>query len=283
MGSDERPLLDDQVLAHYGTSPRPEDDRLRSGTGRIELLRTQELIRRQLGDSGPCRVLDVGGGSGVHAEWLASDGHHVHVVDPVPLHVEQAAARGRASSPPFTASLGDARALAEDDASVDVALLLGPLYHLVERADRLAALGEARRVVRPGGMVLAAGISRFASLLDGVANDWLDDPDFAAIVAGDLATGVHRNPTGRDEWFTTAYFQRPDELAADAQEAGLLVDAVLGIEGPAHWVVRRATGRSGELSDDDVRHVIEAARAVEGEASVVGASPHLLLVAHRSA
>ncbi len=270
------------MLAHYASSPRPEDDRLRSGTGRIEFLRTQELVRRHLDTDHPTRVLDVGGASGVHAEWLAADGHRVHVIDPVPRHVEQAVERGRNASAPFTVAVGDARDLDAADESVDVVLLLGPLYHLIERPDRVRALAEARRVLRPGGVVLAGGISRFSSLLDGMAHGWLDDPDFAAIVAGDLASGVHRNPTGRDEWFTNAYFHRPDELAAEGRDAGLEVDTVLPVEGPGYWAVRRATGRAGTLNDDDLRQVLETSRAVEGEASLLGASPHLLLVARRS-
>jgi SAM-dependent methyltransferase len=272
--------MDEQVIAHYSSSSRPEDERLRGGTGRIEFLRTQEIIRRYLGGR-RCRVLDVGGASGIHAEWLAADGHDVHLIDPVPRHVEQATQRGESLSAPFTASIGDARALSAGDATVDVVLLLGPLYHLIERDDRLRALLEAHRVTRPGGVVIAAGISRFASLLDGVAHNWLGSADFDAIVAGDLADGVHRNPTGRDEWFTTAYFHRPEDLYTEASEAGLEVDAVLGVEGPAYWTVVAATGRAGPLLEADLERLARAARAVEREPSLLGASPHLLLAAHR--
>jgi nucleoside-diphosphate-sugar epimerase len=67
----------------------------------------------------------------VYASWLSSQGYQVHLIDPVPLHLEQARADGR-----FSVAPGDARSLAEEDSSYDAVLLLGPLYHLTERADR---------------------------------------------------------------------------------------------------------------------------------------------------
>ena len=85
-------------------------------------------------------------------------GYQVKLVDPMAEHVAVAA-----SLPGVTAVVGDARRLDAADASVDAVLLFGPLYHLIERADRLTALREARRVARPGGVVLAVGISRFAT------------------------------------------------------------------------------------------------------------------------
>jgi hypothetical protein len=87
--------------------------------------------------------------------------------------------------------------------------------------------------------VVALGIFRFASLLNGLRSGWLGDPLFSAIAEQDLKTGQDRNPEPErgPEWFRTAYFHRPDELAEDAAAAGLLIDGVFGIEGP--WLVDR--------------------------------------------
>ena len=82
----------------------------------------------------------------------------------------------------------------------------GPLYHLTERDDRITALREAARIVRPGGVVLAVGISRFVSTLDGMAHGYLADPAFARIVRDDLATGQHRNPTQSPRLFHHGVF-----------------------------------------------------------------------------
>ena len=86
----------------------------------------------------PACVLDVGGASGVHASWLSGRGYQVHLVDPVPLQREQAMADGR-----FSVAPGDARSLAEGDGGYDAVLLLGPLYHLTDRAESRACRKSA--------------------------------------------------------------------------------------------------------------------------------------------
>jgi SAM-dependent methyltransferase len=213
-----------------------ERDRLSSGPGRIERARTEELLRRWL-PAPPARILDVGGGPGTYVPWLTGLGYEVHLVDPVPLHVEQARAAGAAST-----RLGDARRLEEADASYDAVLLLGPLYHITDRASRVEALSEARRVVHAGGVVAAAAISRFASLLDGLTTGALDDPAFASIVERDLRDGQHRNPTSRPEWFTTAFFHHPEELKDEVRDSALRLEDLVGLEGPA-WLVRDVEAR----------------------------------------
>jgi SAM-dependent methyltransferase len=264
------------IRRHYETK-YDEDARLRKGIGRLEFARVQEIVRRCLPDA-PARILDVGGATGVHAEWLLEDGHQVHLVDVMAGHVEQAEANvGHRSG--FSAEIGDARQLPVPDAAADVVLLFGPLYHLVERADRLLAWGEARRAVRPGGVILAMGISRFASLFDGLGQGYLFEADFRAAVAQDLATGRHENPTGNPRWFTTAYFHRPDELAAEALDAGLEARETVGVEGLAHWL-KHLADRWDDPADREV--ILDAVRATEHEPTLAGLSSHVITVAART-
>ena len=254
----------------------PEQTRLSRPQGRLELARTQEIIIEHIPD-GSLRILDVGGAVGTYSAWLASKGHSVHLIDPVARQVEEA--RRTAGEPPlFSADVGDARDIHEPDASYDVVLLLGPLYHLVDRADRLRALAEACRVVKPGGLVFAAAISRFASLFDGLARGFIFDRSFRSIVEADLLDGQHRNPTDRPEWFTTAFFHHPAELASEGNEAGLRVREVVGLEGLAGWLPDLAESWEDPATREAV---LFSARATGTEPSLLGLSAHLLLVAER--
>ncbi|ADB30289.1 Methyltransferase type 11 [Kribbella flavida DSM 17836] len=256
----------DPLIRSFYRDRYVEHDRLaRSGHGQLEFLRTQELIRRYLPPA-PARVLDVGGATGVHARWLAADGYEVELVDPLEEHVAVAAAAGG-----FTASLGDARELAQADNSVGATLLLGPLYHLVDRADRLQALREAGRVTRRGGLVVAVGISRYAGLLECGNNGQLSEDNLGSFVDV-LATGLHHDdPNG----FTTAYFHHADELGAELDDAGLNEVFVLGVEGPAAHTLENA-------APSDVPRLMPAAitlaRLVESDPAMIATSLHYLAI-----
>jgi SAM-dependent methyltransferase len=262
----------EEIIDHY---QRVEDEsaRLAAGPeGTMEAIRTLELLEHRLPPP-PARVLDVGGGPGFYARRLTAGGYEVHLIDPVPRHVE-AASRSEGGFPaPASAALGDARALDHPDGSFDAVLLLGPLYHLVERTDRVAALTEARRVSRAAGVVAAAAISRFASALDGLDRGLIDDPAFVEIMRRDLADGRHLNPTGDPRYFTTAFLHRPDELREEMSEAGLAGVEVFAVEGIS-WA---ADDPAGRLADPDRRAaVLDIVRRTETEPSLLGASPHLL-------
>ncbi len=248
--------------------------RLAAGVGELERVRTQDVLRRHL-PKAPARILDVGGAAGVHALWLARDGYEVHLSDPVPKHVEQAADASRAQAEFSIAScaVGDARKIDQKDASADAVLLLGPLYHLTERADRLKALREAYRVLRSGRRVFAAAISRFASLMDGLSRDLVADPRFVEIVRQDLEDGQHRNPTDNPQYFTTTFFHHPDELRQEIEDTGFTFEKTVAVEGPA-WVM----GNFSKHWDDPAKRalLLEFLRTVEEERALLGASAHMI-------
>ena len=271
------PRPSDEVLGYYARGG--ESSRLEEAYFPLERARTEELLRRHLPPP-PGVVLDVGGAAGAYALWLADAGYEVHLVDPVPLHVSQAeeASRSRSGGRLASARLGDARRLDFPDAGADAVLLLGPLYHLTDRPDRLAALSEASRVLRPGGLVFAGAISRFASLLDGLRGAVFEHDAFAAIVEQDLEDGQHRNDTGAADFFTTAFFHLPGELEAEVREAGFAVAGVFAVEGPGAFVPEFAK----RWADPAARaRLLDLVRRVEREPALLGASPHLLAVGRR--
>lgn len=206
----------------------------------------------------------------MYSRWLMDAGHEVQLVDPVPLHVEQASATG------VPAHVGDARSLHHRDSSMDVVLLLGPLYHLQDAAERDRALSEARRVLRPGGLLFGAAISRFAALLVMLVLDRLH-ADAMPVVAEAMSTGVLR---GRGVFFTNAYLHHPTQLQSEIEGAGFEATRVYNVEGPGYLV----DNFEERWSDPARREVLlDAARLVESQTEMMATANHLLAVARKPA
>ena len=267
----------DPVIQEY-YHRTPEEARLKQGPFELEEVRTRELIQR-FAPPPPATVLDVGGAAGAYALWLAEAGYAVHLIEPVARLLAEAQRRS-AAAPRQLAScrIGDARALDLPDSTADVILLLGPLYHLTDAQDRARSLREAARVLKLGGWLFAAAISRWASALDGLARDLLQDPRFTLIVEQDLRDGQHRNPTDRLDYFTTAYFHRPEELADEVQTAGLALNGVYGLEGPG-WILSDVAERMAHAQRRAA--LLDVARMLETAPAGLGSSAHLLAVARR--
>jgi SAM-dependent methyltransferase len=267
-----------EMLRHY--EQVSESSRLSTGVFQIERARTEELILRHLSPA-PATILDIGGGAGAYALWLAARGYRVHLVDPVAKHVQQARAESakQPECPLTSAEIGDARQLSFPDDAADAILLLGPLYHLLDRHDRLAALREAHRVVRPGGFVWGAAISRFASFFDSLSAGFFSDPLFAPILTRDLAEGQHRNPTNNPIYFTDAFFHRPGELSREFLAAGFEVVAVLAIEGPG-WLAHDFDRLWRDASQRE--RLLECVRKIEREPSILGASAHIMCIGRKT-
>jgi SAM-dependent methyltransferase len=241
----------DELIAVYEAGD--EDGRLVKERNWVEWERTCEVLRRWL-PAPPGRILDVGGASGRYAFWLSGLGYALQVVDPVPRHVAQARARG------LEAHTGDARDLRYPDGWADVVLLLGPLYHLPEATDRARALAEAVRVCAPGGVVIAAAMSRWAKPAEYAARNTLRDGEVQRHMLRLLQQGHDADGNAFDQ---TSYNHNPDQLRAELAHSGVVDVDVVGVEGPLGSFARQ---------DPALNQVaINAARAAEHLA------PHLSL------
>ena len=261
--------LDAKIHAYYGSGD--EDARLtsRSAGGQVEFMRVRSVIEDRL--PARSRVLDVGGATGIHSRWLADAGHHVSLIDPVPSQVELAAEVGT-----FDAVVGDARSLDVPDHAVDAVLLLGPLYHLADAEDRRLAIHEARRVLRPGGLLFAQGISRLVGFVDGAVHG--QPADLTSADLDIVRTGAWINPA---EGFPGGHFHTPAELRAEIEQGGFVDVTVRGLEGPNLGALELRRGDRQvlegaialvEAAEDRVRH------SVDLQDKLAAYSPHLLAI-----
>lgn len=265
------------ILDYYETTD--ESIRLQRVESELELLRTRDILVRNLPPA-PAEVLDVGGGPAVHSYWISSLGHRVHLVDLVPKHIELAEKLTASfpNTPLSSMTVGDARGLKFSDESMDAVVMLGPLYHLVRSADRHAALREAWRVLRPGGVLIVEAISRYVPLIKVLTRNLLTDSRLASIVTRTLHTGQHR-PDPDLDFFTTAFFHHPSGLKREVARAGFVPGNIFAVEGPVrllkdfgqHWQMRERR-----------EWLLDLARQLECEQVLLGVSGHMILTARKA-
>jgi SAM-dependent methyltransferase len=263
---------EDRIKGYY--DQHPETDRFADPRGRLEYERSKDVISRYLG-APPLAVLDAAGGTGAYSFWLAALGHRVTFMD---LSGTQVAAvrgmNGGAAAPLADVRQGNVLSPDFPQRSFDVILNMGPLYHLPpeSRVDVLRKLGG---LLKPGGVMVCAYISRFAALMDGYSDGYILDPEFVPVALGDIQGGVHVPPS-HGRYFTLAYMHRPEEIAPEIAAAGLRLRALVAVEG-----FFRSYQNLGTYTDDPQRFslLLEHARLIEAEPSVMGASAHMLAVA----
>ena len=226
----------------------------------------------------PARVLDCGGGPGRYAIELARQGYDVTLFD---LSAEcLRLARKKAGEAKVTLAAyehGTATDLSRlPDESFDALLLMGPLYHLLEESERVQALREARRVLKPGGVLFVAFITRQAALRSAAVLEpyWpLEEPDLLELIisAGQLPPG------GAQESGFVAYFAHPREVVPLCRGEGFEVRTVLGVEGLVSMIEEQVNALDGPAW----QAWVDLNWRVAPDPSLHGGVEHLLVVAHK--
>lgn len=229
MSSDERAKT---VIDYYNNYN--EKDRLKSTYGKLEFAHMTELLMRYFPKI-PAKICDIGGAAGEYAFYFAKLGYDAHLLDIVPRHIDQAKERAIVENCVDLVNfiVGDALTLPYDDNSFDAIFLSGPLYHLPERTDRIKALSEAKRVLKPNGIMTAYAIGRYATMFYGISNGLVYDNDFMEKLKNEIYTGYRYKYA--DGALDNAYFHLSNELRQEVEDAGLNFTALHGVIG-AGWM-----------------------------------------------
>ncbi len=255
-----------------------EANRLEQEIFKLEGIRTKEIIERYLQKSS-LEILDVGGGAGYYSFWLQEKGHHVTLIDLSPKNIELVRKHSETTGRVLKKfETGDAVNLNFSNEQFDIVLLLGPLYHLTDRIERVLALSEAKRVLKTGGILLSAVISRYASLIDGFQRDLVLNNQFFNLLTNDLKTGIHLNETDNLEYFTTAYFHTPKEIIAETIESGLKFEKLIPIESFG-CMVKDFNKKEKDLIY--MKKLLEIIRMIEMDEGLIAISPHIIAVAQK--
>jgi len=218
--------MSEVVRRYYDSDVTREWERLDDPYRRFELASTLRLIEEFFPREG--RIADIGGGPGRYAIELAKRGYTVTLVDLSPNAI--AFAEDKLAELGLTADLiaADARDLSMiEDASLDGALMLGPMYHIVEEEGRAAALSELCRILKPGSPAIVGFINPWGILRSGLT-EFPEEYTPYERIASLLSSCVQ---AGDQEAFTEAAFITPPHAIAELRAAGFAVEARAGVEG----------------------------------------------------
>jgi len=261
------------IEGFYDANAQREWERL--DRHRTELALTLKTLADTLPPA-PADVLDIGGGPGRYAIELSHRGYNVTLLDLAQANLDLAAQKTAEAGVNLHASVhGNALDLsAFADNTFDAALLMGPLYHLVSAEDRQRCIHEARRVLKPGGLIFAAFINRYGVFLDGSAKYPQTVYDNRELWEGIWRDGV--NPPPHDS-FTDAYFAMPAEVLPLMEGQGFSTLNLLGLEG----VVSGHEDAVNALSGDAWTYWVDLNYAYAQDPALHAASQHLLYVGRK--
>ncbi len=258
------------------------DERPQQEWDRLERHRTEFAVTlRALADympAPPARVLDAGGGPGRYAIELARQGYEVTLLDISRPVLDFARARAEEAGVSIAAYV---QASAMDltvfpDGSYDVVLLMGPLYHLLRPKDRRKCVQEAGRVLRPGGLIFASFITRYAPIRHAAKHDpmWIiANPHRNEEI---LVTGLNVASPGGG--FTDAYFTHPSEVAPLMEHGGFEKLDLIACEG----VISMIEEKVNELTGEPWETWVEMNYQIGKDPLVHGCAEHLLYVGRRA-
>lgn len=251
------------------------DEEGRLDRNQLEFEITWRYLNEFLPKSG--KILELGAATGRYTVGLSQLGYSVHAIDLSSNLLEQAKARvSKIPNHKVTFEVRDARDLSHISSdSIDAVLVMGPLYHLVEKADRIHLINEFRRVLKPQGLFLSAHITRlgvFGHMLNKYPN-WIHQQDeIQAILNVGSDSQIKRSGNFR------AYFVKSDEVVPEIESVGFKTKSFGGLE-PA---IGPADEYFNKLQGEERSKWVDLLYSLSTDTSWLGASRHLIYVGQKT-
>ncbi len=256
------------------------DDSVEKESGRLDRHQLErDMTWRYLDKYLPRRgkILEIGAASGAYTIPLAKRGYTVTAVDFSPGLLEACKKRVKDEKlgEKVTCLVADARDLsAVMGNDYDVALIMGPLYHLILEEDRKAVLQQAFLRLKKGGLIFSTFISRY-----GIWGDVMKDLPQYIEFQKDVRSVIHE---GKDADLAyqkgnfRGYFATVEEITPLHEQAGFKTLALAGIEtgGIRDEMYNSLQGKRRQLW-------LDLLFSISTEKSIIGASNHLLYIGEK--
>lgn len=260
----------DEIVEFYGKYN--EEKRLLTPYGRVEYLVTMHFIHKWINERSGLRILDIGAGTGRYAIPLSEEGHDVTAVDLTPYNIGILRQKAERLGVSLTARIGNAlRLKKEEDDAYDLVFLFGPMYHLFSEEEKVDALREAKRVLKPGGKLFVSYIMNdFAVVKFG----FMEDHAEKSYYSGKLDADFHVMNEKKDLFS----YDRTEDLDRYNESAGLTLVERVSQDGPTHYMRKTVSEMDEETFSLYLRYVLSVALRPD----LTGASCHVMDVVTKS-
>ncbi len=246
------------IEKHY--NKHPEDLRLQRRHGIVEFETTMYHLRRYLRPG--FQLLDIGAGTGRYTSALMAEGYAVKAVELVRRNIDVFLKR----EPTADVVQGDARHMPFlPNASADVTLLLGPLYHLIDEEEKLKALSEAKRVTKPGGLIFVAYLMNEYSIL----SYCFDEDRISDLMQRGVVDEDFHIQAQSDELYD---YLRLDDIDRLNAKAGLQRVSIFSPDGPADFMRTRLN----QMSEETFHLFLDYQKRMSERPDLLGAGSHVV-------
>ena len=251
-----------------------EEDRLTTNNARKVEFETTIRIFNELFPTN-AKILDCAAGTGVYAFALAEKGFDVTATDITPRHIDYINEELKSKSYSMNTAVLDASDLSMfADESFDIVLNMGPFYHITEAKDRDRCMQENLRVLKKGGLLFTAYISRFHAF----AYVALSDARFLnEELAKQLITTGILNQEDVNCFWTDTFYAAPAEIEQYYIKNGLKIVDHFAQDGIAPLQKKIIDNFNEEQFIVWCNYHYSICR----EASILGASSHTMIVGRK--